>query len=336
VTEATELADALVRRGLMPPSIDAPASSADDARPWFVSAVLGVAGWLAALFTLAFVWEVFGLSSPSGFATAGAVMLTASLGLYYADRGSAFFAQLALALWIAGQLGIAWWAGDSTRSVAEAAAIMTVLDLALLCVTPNRMARTLASFFACIGWALAIRFAWWDSSPFELYNQPVALGPALAGWLVIWAPLAAMTEILIRAEPGWLAVGARRIARPALGGLLAALAIGTWTSEPFASLSIFFANTGATNWLALWPLLGTAAALFAACCAFRLRERALLGLAVVGALLHAAQFYYVLGTTLVVKSVIMLVIGGVCLGAAGFLRGRVLALGARRDAGGAR
>ena len=333
MTEAAELADALVQRGLLQ-SADAPTRSGDDTRPWFISAVLGVAGWLAGLLTLLFVWQLFEPSSASGFALAGAVMLAAALGLYYADRDSAFFAQLALALWIAGQLGIVWWAEETTRSPASTAAIMTVLELALLCVTRNRMARTLASFFACIGWALAVRFAWWDSSPFDLYKQPIALSPALAGWVVIWAPVAALAEILIRTEPVWLAAGARSIARPALGGLLAALAVGTWTSEPFAALSILFVGAGATNWLALWPLLGAASALFAAGCAFRLRERAFLGLAVVGALLHVTQFYYVLGTTLVVKSAIMLAAGCVALGLAWFLRGHVLARDAR-DAGGA-
>ena len=70
----------------------------------------------------------------------------------------------------------------------------------------------------------------------------------------------------------------------------------------------------------LWPLLGALAALFAAYCAFLLRTRALIGLAIAGALLHISQFYYVLGATLVMKSLIMLADGGACLAAAWVVR----------------
>lgn len=327
MTEA-ELAEALAQRGLMRASaVDAAARESDAARPWFIGVMLGAAGWLAGVLVLLFVDLLFEPSTANGFALAGVVMLVASLGLYFADRDGAFFAQLALALWIAGQLGVAWWAGEM-HSGAQTAGILAALELVLLFVTPNGMARALASFCACIAWAVAVRLAWWDEGLFIPYEH-VALGPALLAWLGIWAPIAAIVGLLIFAEPTWMVVAARRLVRPALGGLLAALAIGTWASEPFAGLPFLARGDDFASWLALWPLLGTVMALYAAGCAFRLRERPLLGLAVAGALLHATQFYYVLGTTLVVKSVIMLAAGGVCLGVARVLRGHTLA----RDSG---
>ena len=70
------------------------------------------------------------------------------------------------------------------------------------------------------------------------------------------------------------------------------------------------------NWLVVWPLLAVAAALFAGLCAFRLRHRALIGVAIAGALLHLIQFYYLLGVSLVVKSYIMLALGTALLLAA--------------------
>jgi uncharacterized membrane protein len=89
-----------------------------------------------------------------------------------------------------------------------------------------------------------------------------------------------------------------------------ALALATWASEPLGSL-VFWSPPGESyvNWLVLWPLLGAATALFAAVCAYRLRNRALVGLAIAGALLHVMQFYYLLGTTLIIKSMIMLAVG---------------------------
>ena len=130
-------------------------------------------------------------------------------------------------------------------------------------------------------------------------------------------------------------VGRRRVARPALTGLLVALAVGTWTSEPFAALP-FRAPPGQvpTNWLALWPLLGVAAALFAAVCAFRLRHRALVGVAIAGALLHLVHFYTLLGVSLVLKAYLLLALGGVLLAVAR-LRG-ARAAGAASSAPGGR
>ena len=324
MTDAAELANALVQRGLMRKA-DVPARAGDDPRPWFIAVVLGGAGWLAGLFAMLFVGMLFTPSTPAGFGLAGLVMLAAALGLYFADRDNAFLEQLALALWIAGQLGITWWAGETTHSTASTAAIVAVLQIALLWLTPNRLARGLASFFACVAWALAVRLAWWNRDLFDSAYEQVALGPALIGWLVIWVPLAAIAEALIRTEPSWMAGAARNVARPALGGLIAALAIGTWASEPFAGVPFLDRSGNVTSWLALWPLLGTGAAALAAGCAFRLRDRALLGLAIAGALLHVSQFYYALGTTLVVKSAIMLGTGVACLAVAWLLRGRALA-----------
>jgi uncharacterized membrane protein len=45
----------------------------------------------------------------------------------------------------------------------------------------------------------------------------------------------------------------------------------------------------------------------------------MIGVSIAGALLHVAQFYYLLGTTLLVKSAIMLGVGAVALVAAHWL-----------------
>jgi uncharacterized membrane protein len=103
-----------------------------------------------------------------------------------------------------------------------------------------------------------------------------------------------------------------------------ALSVGTWASEPFAALPWRTPPSEIpVNWLTLWPLLGVAAALFAGVCAFRLRHRAMIGVAIAGALLHLVQFYYLLGVSLVVKSYIMLALGGGLLLAARWMRLRL-------------
>jgi hypothetical protein len=293
-------------------------------RPWFVAFLLGGAGWFAGIFVLMFIGELFRPDSASGLALAGILLLASAYGLYAADRDSAFFDQLALALSMAGQLSLTASAWEFTHSAAATAGLLAVLQCLLVLVMPNRLARAIAACFACLAWAFAIRFAWWDDDWLpRSTRQGAALLPALAGWLVIWGPLLALTFIAIEREAQWMARGWQRIIRPALDGTLVALAFGTFVSEPLATLSILAPNEHPTNWLALWPLLAVGAALCAALYAFRLRNTALLGCALVGALIHVVHFYLALGTTLLIKSIIMIATGIGLLLAAHVLRARL-------------
>lgn len=311
-----DLAEAMAQRGLIAGDAE-PMPFRVSGRPWYVSAVLGGAGWLASLSAFAFVMLLFEPDTTTDFLVGGVVLLGAGYGLYVADQDSAFFEQLALASSLAGQLLLIWAVGEATQEAATTAGFAAMMCTVLVFVLPNHFARALSAFFACIACALAIRLAWWGEE--ALWNPPseVALGPALIAWAVIWVPVALAVHTLITREVAWMTTRARRIARPALTGLLSALAVGTWTSEPFAALSFWTPPTEvAENWLAIWPLLGVAAALFAAASAYRLRHRAMIGVAIAGALLHVVQFYYLLGVPLVTKSYIMVAIGAVALLAA--------------------
>jgi hypothetical protein len=253
------------------------------------------------------------------------VLLAAAFGLYAVDRESAFVDQLALALSVAGQIALTWAAGEATHSGAATAAWAGVLQLVILVVMPNRFARTLSAFLACIAWALTIRLAWWGQDSLFDYSHEVALGPALLGWLAIWLPVGIAAEALVRTECRWIATPWRRIARPALGGLIAGLAVGSRVTEPLAGLEVWRLGAARPNWLALWPLFAFLGALFATLCAFRVRSRALIGLGIAGALLHVSHFYFLLGTTLLVKSILMLVVGAALLGIAAWMRAETVA-----------
>jgi hypothetical protein len=317
-TTVDSLTQALIARGILGPDASLPAAA--EHRPWFVGAVLGAAGWLAGICALAFVAMLFKPHGAGQFSLIGLVLLAAAFGLYAVDRENAFFDQLALALSVAGQIALTWAAGVATHSAAGTAACAGVLQLAILAVMPNRFARTLAAFFACIAWALTIRLTWWGQDSLFNSSRDVALGPALLGWFAIWVPVGLAAEALVRTESRWIASPWRRIVRPALTGLVAALAVGSWASEPLAGLQIWEQTASRSNWLALWPLFAFLAALFATFCAFRVRNRALIGLGIGGALLHVSQFYFLLGTTLIVKSILMLVVGAALLGSAAWMR----------------
>ena len=99
-----------------------------------------------------------------------------------------------------------------------------------------------------------------------------------------------------------------------LTGVLLGLSIGTIVAEPFTMVFIGTEFWGrGIDWFAIFPLLSIGLALFAAYGAFRVRSNGLLGFAVVAALLHLARFYYLYGTTLMWKSVIMLFVGAALL-----------------------
>jgi hypothetical protein len=312
--DARSLAEALIARGVLRGEA-APMPQASSDRPWFVSLVLGAAGWLAGIFVLAFVAQLFEPDSAAELAPIGLVLLAAAFGLYAIDRESAFFDQLALALSIAGQLALVWAADEATDSTTGTALLALLQQLFVLAVMPNRLARALAAFFACIAWALTIRFAWWGESALG-ETQVDDLPQALLSWLVIWGPLLGAAYALIRSEAQWMASGLRAVARPALAGLLASLSLAVWATEPFIGAQLGESDAEPSSWLALWPLLAVFAALFAAYCAFRVRSRPLIGLAIAGALLHVSQFYYLIGTTLLIKSCLMLAAGVALLAAA--------------------
>lgn len=314
-----ELRDELVRRRLIEPSAD-DVPDMTDGRPWFIGLVLGASGWLAGVCVLVFLGTLFKPDSAVAIAFMGLLLLAAAFALYAADRDSQFFDQFALALSIAGQLAIVWAAYDATNSDTTTAAATCAMQVVLLFAIPNRFAKTIAAFFACCAWALTVRFGWWGSGTYNAV-QEVALTPALIGWFVVWAPIIGATHALVENEHRWMPGAAQRIARPALTGLLISLSLATWISEPLGSL-MFWNDQPHTNWLALWPLLGAAGALLAAVYAFRLRSRALIGIASVGALLHVGQFYYLLGLGLLTKSCIMFGVGVLALLAATWLQRR--------------
>ena len=117
--------------------------------------------------------------------------------------------------------------------------------------------------------------------------------------------------------------GAREFARPAVTGMLLALAAGGIATEPFATMFVNMNGLGmALSWWALFPLLSIALAAFAGYCAFQLRSAGLLGFAILAVLMNLSRFYYLYGTTLLWKSLIMLVAGVILLAASLWLQKR--------------
>lgn len=321
---ADELTAALVKHGMIRADASPAAfeRSGTD-RPWFIGMILGMAGWLAGAFTLAFAALLFTPDGAIEYALIGAVLLGAAFALYAVDREGAFVDQFALALSIAGQFAFVGTFAETTHSEAGTALLVFLMQCVLLVAMPNRTAKLLSAVFACIAWAFTVRFGLWDDKPFSSADGPAPLGLAFGGWCAAWLPVLGATWISISSEARWMAGNMSRLLRPLLSGMLLSLALGTLVSSPGESFDLWRNNAGTqTNWLMLWPLLAMCSALFAAFCAFRIRNNALLGVAIAGALLHVTHFYFLLGATLLTKSVVMLVMGAVFLAGGALLSRR--------------
>lgn len=294
-------------------------------RPWYIGLLLGVAGWFAGLFVLVFVGAVLN-SVPL---VAGLGLLGAAWGLYKADRDGAFVSQLALALSIAGQFALLFGIHEAIfegrpDSIATICLVSLVIQLVLVLAMPNGLHRAMSTIFACIAWAAFVRYGLWDQ-PFwagrKPSEPPLSSGMAILGWIVAWAPAALGLYLLVRREAAWMSAGRAPMARPVATGLILGLAFATILSQPFESLRIF-GEAPRVGWLALWPLLSAISSLGALAAAFALGNRGLMGLCVLAALVHVSHFYYAIGGSLLVKALLMLAMGGVCLATARALRRR--------------
>jgi hypothetical protein len=295
----------------------------EPARPWYIGLLLGVSGWLAGAFLLMFVALLFHPDSAGAAAFSGVVLLAAAWGLFRADRDGAFTSQLALALSFAGQCLVLFAMTEHSHAPAGVASAACLLQLVMLGLMPNRLHRLMSALFAVIAWALAWRFGLFGEPSWSgVRGTAASLPAALAGWLITWLPVGAALALLIRYEPVWIAHGWAPVLRPALTGLVVGIAFATLLSYPLESFQQWGNAPVRTDWLALWPLLSAGAALAAVAAAFALGSRALMGGCIVAVLLHVSHFYYALGTSLLLKSLLMLLMGAALLFAARWLSAR--------------
>jgi len=324
--------EALRARGVVPAESPPPVFE-ESQRPWFVSLLLGAAGWLAGVFLLVFIGLVFKPDGNAALIVLGLIGLGAAFAMYRVAADNAFLGQLALAMSMAGQISLAVGMLMDVKSSLLIASVLLALQLGVLAVMPDRTARTVAALFASIAWLYVVRFAvfresGWDDFFEPMYDERLGNAGLAIGWVATWVPLVAFCLWLVRHESRWMAHASRGYLRSALAGVLVTVALGGFATEPLSMAMLGPGRMGVDlGWWSLFPLLSIALAVFAAWCAFRLGSRGLLGLAAAAALVHLGRFYYAYGTTLLVKSSIMLVIGALLLLGAYFVRQRAIAAG---------
>jgi hypothetical protein len=148
--------------------------------PWFVRLMLGVAGWIGALFLLGFVGAAFAFVFRNSWAALvmGAAACGVAIAIFRAAPKSDFMAQFGLAVSLAGQFMLAYGLADQLgRGARQLALILLLQEAALFLLIPNFLHRLLCA------WGGALAATW---LVIDLGYAPLAPALVTAAFLWVW------------------------------------------------------------------------------------------------------------------------------------------------------
>jgi len=318
--------------------------AAGEARsPWFVRLMLGIAGWIGALFLLGFVGAGLAFVMKSSLASFlfGAGACAAAVMIFRAAPANDFVAQFGLAVSLAGQAlllyGAAQW---FQRSVAGIALYVALQQALLFVLVPSYVHRVWTAWTS----ALAACYAMLDAGLF-VFTPAAATGAFL--WLALREFELARHGSIVRAGVYGLALAAVQAA-VLHGDLLQVLLLGSSRGAPLlgeagawlgrlASVAVLFAAVlmllrregvalaSGRGRIALAgavilglasikaPGVGPAAAILVA--GYANADRVLAGLGILALLGYLSHYYYSLQATLLEKSALLAAAGAALLAA---------------------
>lgn len=159
--------------GELPPAVASPT-------PWFVRVMLGIAGWIGALFLLAFIGIGFHslIESWPGAIITGTLLCAGAAMLFRSGLRADFASQFALALSFAGQALICFGISELLRWDFFAVCLaMTAVETFLFFAVPNFLHRVWSAWAG----SFALTLAFWD-----LKLDTFAPGIVTAGFAFIW------------------------------------------------------------------------------------------------------------------------------------------------------
>lgn len=319
------------------------------ASPWFVRVMLGIAGWIGALFLIAFVGGAFAfiMQDASFAAIAGAVCCAAAFVLFRSFDGNDFAEQFGLVVSLVGQILIA--VGLSQYLKIEEPPLyfaFAAVEVALAFAVPNFLHRVLVTSGAAIALGLGI-------SQLELHGLAaplLSLGLAFV-WIEprrwaadgkIWRPIGyglVLALLIVETfrlfgagwllgargdEPGWFSLYGPLIGRGLTAAVLVWVAATLSLREGRGSrISLFAIAVAILVGLLSLTAPGLASALLILLLGFAAGSRILVALGILSLLGFVAHFYYSLHATLLEKSGVM-ALTGLCLLAAHLLLRRLL------------
>ncbi len=332
-TQAESLWARLQRAGLVDGVM--PDTAASDS-PWYVRVMLGVSGWLAALFVLGFVATGlrFVVQNELAMIVLGLMLLVAAYAIL-SLKGNAFLRQFGVAISLVGQLlvliGLAelsdwrwgaiwWWIALVEGLVALlmpsfvqrlVAAGIAVYALEAALGYRGVVVPVLATGSVVLIWMNEFGWARWGR-----WLRPIGYGVTLAlvyqqasllfHRLRSWWPSDDLADALMSSRWSALAVGLVLIA------LVAWLLVRNqvrWTSR--AAIGALLAATALAG--VSFEMPGLAVGCIVTLLGFAQGNRVLLGLGIMSLLFFIAGYYYSLHSTLLVKSGLLLATGLVLL-----------------------
>ena len=334
-----ELWKRLAETGLV--SGDLPVA-AESPSPWPVRAMLGIAGWVGALFLLGFAGAAFAVLFRSAEAAlpAGAICCIAAYVIFRAMPRHDFAAQFGLAISLAGQalllVGLGYLFGSHRSSTIFL--LMAAVEAALALAVPNYIHRvfTIAAANFCLLSAAAVMGA-----P-ALATVVAAVGAALI-WLdqirmaeqpSLWEPLGYGFAIALVHLDGSMMMGPElwsmllprdapvpdflRWAGPIGAGIVFVYTVwqlrGRAGVEPDSPGGICIAAAAIVFALCGLAAPGISAAILVLALGFANGNRVLMGLGLLAFGGYLSHFYYQLSSTLLVKSMVLTATGVVLLG----------------------
>jgi len=309
------------------------------ATPWVSRVLLGVCGWIAGLLALislgAIVVGMF--NNVAMLSAVGVIAIGVAAVLYRTVGRNELLLQFALATSIAGQLSLAAALLDSNRlSSTTTALAMAALQVLLVVIMPNAVHRFLSTLFAAIalgfaayklhampilalGLSLATAGVWlsevrWQCAGFAEWLRPIAYALAIA---LLGLPMASP-------ETSFWGLGHTPIRADAWSAFayLPACALLLWGLVRQASGRVQFGATAAcAAMIAVAAYVpGVTVALVVALLGFAAGSVVLVGAALCAMVAYLGVYYYLLESTLLVKSIALMLSGVGCWVAWGVVR----------------
>ncbi|HMC93021.1 MAG TPA: DUF4401 domain-containing protein [Allosphingosinicella sp.] len=327
---AAELWDGLFAAGLVEGARPEPGEAPP---PWYVRAMLGIAGWIAAGFLIGFLGIAMALGTHGAAASGvGALCCAAAFALFRHFAGQDFVEQLALAVSLAGQALIAYGLHEILHGGGAGLYFaFAVVEALLVLAIPNFLHRVLAA--AGAGGALALALG---DLALPGIASPVLCAALALIWIepkvwarrgLLWRPIGygAVLALLLTETfrlfdlgnelfgwrdqgRGWMALHGPLIGRVAAAAILVFVALSLARREGVARGSRLFVAVAAAALLTALVTIGApglASALLILLLGFAAGSRLLMAVGILSLLGFVSHFYYSLHATLLEKSGLM-------------------------------
>jgi hypothetical protein len=306
--------------------------------PWYVRVMLGVSGWIAAVFLIGFLalGMEFVIDSEVAAIVVGLLMITAAYFIFSA-AGNDFAQQFGMAVSFAGQGFLLFGFAGLLDWDVGMFWLMALVQLVIAIIMPNFIQRLVAAYLAvnlfsvALGYhgfiasvlaATAIAVIWLKEFTWGRWNglmRPIGYGLTLAlvdleGFVLFGRSM--LFSVYVEKEP-WIVIPPW-IADAAIGLLLVAVVARlfllngiSWSSRPMLLALFAVAILAGLS----FEMPGLAVGFLVIILGFSNANRILVGIGIVALLFYLSTYYYMLQTTLLVKSEILAVTGALLLSA---------------------